>query len=415
MSTNQAESGRRKGKQGTNERRLSGCWKKLTLLLVTVSLCLVVLEVAVRMLTDVIPPVLVRHPVLGKTYRPHFDDRVWVPEAGREVRLRFNREGFRGPDVSEEKGEDVFRIAVIGDSFVAAVGVDEEQTAVRQLERMLNSSHPDRTWQVQNFGVSSSSTGQEYVLYRELVARYEPDVVVLVYSTLNDFTDNSSEMTTQSRIRFAVDDSGNLVREPMSVGRSAVTRWLQLHSRLYIWQKQLSDVVKHKAKDAIRPLSTESWIYSNEPSEQLRRVWLLNTRLLEAFHEEVEARGSRFVLVVLPNANSVYDDLWNGVLTSAGEHRESFRRDHPELRLSAIAGERGFDAVLMASEFRQATAGLSLSKTDPADWLFLNGTDHLNENGNSLVARILYRFLTNSGESLPADAELSYSPEPESF
>ena len=42
---------------------------------------------------------------------------------------------------------------------------------------MLNGADPATVWEVINFGISSSSTGQELVLYSEVVSRYHPDIV----------------------------------------------------------------------------------------------------------------------------------------------------------------------------------------------------------------------------------------------
>jgi len=368
--------------------------QKIGLAILALVVCLLVLEVAVRLLTDPSPDLLVRHPVVGKTYKPHFEDDVYVPEAGRKIHLRFNRDGVRGPDLPLERAEGVRRIAVVGDSFVVAVGVDEEQTLVRRLEDLLNDSHPVPRWEVQNFGVSSSSTGQEIVLFREIVARYRPDLVICAYSTLNDFTDNSSEMTTQSRIRFEIDEEGRLVQQPLSSGRASVIRWMQMHSRLYVWQKRANNIITHKMRAAVKPLSTGDWIYYTGDTEKMRRTWELNSRLLQLFNQEVEDRGSRFVLLVLPSAESVYDDLWASVLERAAELADRFDRAHRERRLEAIGRRDGIPVVLTADEFRRAAAGKELRDTGPSDWLFLNGMHHFNDRGHLLAAEILHRFLT---------------------
>jgi hypothetical protein len=346
------------------------------------------------------PALLVRHPVLGKTYRPHFEGDVYVPEAGRKIHLRFNRDGFRGADIPLEKEPDVRRIAVIGDSFVVAVGVDEDQTLVRRLEELLARSHPESRWQVQNFGVSSSSTGQQIVLFRELVARYRPDFVICAYSTLNDFTDNSSEMTSQARIRFEIDEDGRLIQLPLSERRARLTRWLQLHSRLYIWQKRANDVISHKFRETVRPLSTGHWIYYTADTDKMRRTWELNTRLLQSFAQEVEERGSQFVLVALPSAECVYDDLWDDVLERAGEPAAQFDREYPERRLAAIGREQGFPVILTADEFRRVAAGKRMQDTAPSDWLFLNGIHHFNERGHRLVAEIVHRSLFEENDGV---------------
>ncbi len=70
---------------------------------VTIVLMLGVLEGAIRWWGRSGPILVVRDPVLGKRYVRNFTGRVYVAEAGREIELRFNREGFRGPDRPCEK------------------------------------------------------------------------------------------------------------------------------------------------------------------------------------------------------------------------------------------------------------------------------------------------------------------------
>ena len=108
----------------------------LALVVGSVSIAVLLLEAAVRLLTDVPPVIRERDPVVGSRYRPHFRDRVFVEESGRAVLLAFNRDGFRGPDVPYERAGGVQRVAVLGDSLVAAIACDEADTSVRQLERL---------------------------------------------------------------------------------------------------------------------------------------------------------------------------------------------------------------------------------------------------------------------------------------
>jgi len=374
--------------------RLGGLAKNLALLLTTLILCFAVLEIGTRVLTDIPPAITERHPVVGKTYRPNFRGNVFVAESGNTVYLRFNREGFRGEDVPFEKGPDVRRIAMIGDSFVAAIAVEEDQTAVVQLERLLGASHPEVRWEVLNFGVSSSSTGQELVLFREVVSRYRPDLVICAYSTFNDFADNSNRLTTQSRVYFELDGQGRLVQHSLSASRAALSGFLNRHSRFYLWQKEATEVFKYRVKETIAPLGTGRWIFSTEQTEDLRDTWELNARLIGAFNDEAEDHGARFVLAAFPCAEQVYDDVWEDVLEQAGELAGHFDPDHPEERLKTICAKRGIPFLPMTNDFRQAAGRRRLAGADPEEWLFLNGKDHFNPAGNRVTAEIIHRFLT---------------------
>ena len=155
---------------------------KQLILTVTVLIVLAVgLEIVTRLLTNITPPLFRNDPVLGKTYRPSFHDEVFASESGQNVDVRFNRSGMRGGDIPYVKLPGVRRIAVIGDSFTAAMAVRESDTAVHVLQEMLAKTHPETRWEVMNCGISGSSTGQELVLYREVVRKYQPDIVICAF------------------------------------------------------------------------------------------------------------------------------------------------------------------------------------------------------------------------------------------
>src|SRR5271169_1788922 len=186
----------------------------LTLMVTSLAIGLALCEVATRMFADVGPSLLVKDPVLGKRYRSGFQGAVYVPEAGRRLALRFRRDGFRGPDRPYEKPRDVTRIAVVGDSMIAALATDEDKTLVRRLEDMLNGGTLPASFEVLSFGVSGASTADELVLYRERAARYHPDFVLCAFYAGNDLADNSPQLTHAPRLYLDLDENGNLRQLP---------------------------------------------------------------------------------------------------------------------------------------------------------------------------------------------------------
>jgi len=369
--------------------RLAGIAKNLALLLLTLAVLAGALEIGARLFTNTPPAIGVRDTVVGKRHRPNFADHVFVEEAGREIFLRFNREGFRGADVPYERAPGTRRVAALGDSFVAAVACDEEETAVHRLEQLLDESHPELDWEILNFGVSGSSTGQELVLYQEIVARYRPEIVLGAYFMGNDFADNSTRLSTNPRIYHALDDHGELVRVPLSTSRRRLSNWLNRHSRFYVWQKRANDILQHRRADG-------HLIFSTAPSELLDEVWELNERLILALAEEVESDGARFVLVLYPDAAQVYDDRWEAVVQDAGDGAGDLDRDHAERRLVEIAESHGIPVVTMTEEFRRAARGRRAADTDPEDHLYFHGKGHFTARGHLLAATTVHRFLTGS-------------------
>jgi hypothetical protein len=98
----------------------------------------------------------------------------------------------------------------------------------------------------------------------------------------------------------------------------------------------------------------------------------------------VAASGASFVLAVIPCAEQTHDDLWQELVTQAGERK--LDRERPERELVRIADQESIPVVTLADPFRRASTEV-----------FLNHRHHLNDAGHALVAEALYRAIGNAG------------------
>ena len=98
-------------------------------------------------------------------------------------RITINEHGMRQHQVAKKKESSTFRIAVLGDSFVWGIGVNDEDRLTELLEEMLPNV------EVLNFGTSGYSPVQ-YLLMIDDIIEFEPDMVVIVFCLDNDFDDN---------------------------------------------------------------------------------------------------------------------------------------------------------------------------------------------------------------------------------
>lgn len=104
------------------------------------------------------------------------------------VDYSINRFGFRGRASSET---DTPRYAVVGDSFSFGQGVGDDSTFVALLDEAFAKA------EFLNFSVPGYSTDQQYLLIRDRVSLFKPDVLLLVVYLGNDLFDNARPFPLQ--------------------------------------------------------------------------------------------------------------------------------------------------------------------------------------------------------------------------
>lgn len=375
----------------------------LMLTTATMVLILVAAEIATRLFSDIVPPLKARSETFGDHYLPSFSGDIYVPEAGRKIHLQFNKHGFRGSDRPKNKPTGVRRIAVLGDSMIVSIAVEERHTLVRRLEWMLNRAGNDAEWEVFNFGVSAASPGTELVVYRKLAAQWHPDIVLVAFFLGNDISDSSRELDNYPRIYFDINGDGQLYQRPFSAKKAGLSNTLNRHSRFYVWQKVRINRALHNARATVKALSPCHWAYCRQESDEIRKAWQIIEGVLRMFRQEVETNGGWFGVVILPTGYQVYPDQLETLMELAGEKAGQFDAEYPARRLSGICQRLHIPLLSLTGSFREEAGGLTAKETPPGDLLLFGGGGHFTEAGNALAARELYLFLKEQNALEPVD------------
>lgn len=119
--------------------------------------------------------------LLGWTNRPGMKGTFKREEFSYTIAI--NQYGMRQSEISPQKAPGKMRIALLGDSFPWGIGVPDSQRITENMERFLKNT------EVLNFAVSGYSPIQYYLMI-DSVAKFLPDIVIILFCLGNDFSDN---------------------------------------------------------------------------------------------------------------------------------------------------------------------------------------------------------------------------------
>lgn len=102
------------------------------------------------------------------------------------VKFQTNSRGMRDKEYSLKKPTDTFRVAVVGDSYTMASGVEIKNAYHTIIEDGLNKFSTDITFEFINFGVGGYSLSQYVAVIEHKVLPYNPDLILIGFCSNND-------------------------------------------------------------------------------------------------------------------------------------------------------------------------------------------------------------------------------------
>ena len=134
---------------------------------------------------------------------------------------------------------DVLRIACLGDSDTYGTGLDVESTWPKQLEAKLRERHSGLAIEALNAGVYAYNTSQMVAWYRTVVAKFEPQIVILMgnvneasgrnMTARENTTSSAADWNNRLGLTSGLWDEADMTEATPSVRR---TMFLRRHSRL---------------------------------------------------------------------------------------------------------------------------------------------------------------------------------------
>jgi lysophospholipase L1-like esterase len=334
------------------------------LILASTLVALAGFEIALRMMGFSSPVWYRPDPELGWTLRPGLE--AWYTSEGRGL-VRVNAAGMRDRDHALEKPKDVYRIAVLGDSYAEArqVAAEEAFWAVLPKELQRCGFADGKKIEVLNFGTSGYGTAQELAVLESRALAYQPDLVLLQFTNGNDVRNNSFALEDEkTRPFYRLNPDGSLWRDD-SFARTAsfaaqrstqneLLRRIADHSRVLQLVRSVrtgSLFRKAHADGAGVEQGLEAVVLAAPREPKWEEAWRITERLLANTAEAAQKGGAQFLVVTVPYAVQVHPD---------GSVRKSLEAKlgvadlfYPDKRIAEFGKKNGIPTLPLALEMQR--------------------------------------------------------------
>lgn len=279
------------------------------------------------------------------------------------IPVHINSRGFRTEEFAIPKPPDTYRILNLGDSVAFGWEVREEDTYGQQLAEILNQQTDGRNYEVINAGVPGWSLNTERNFLEQEGLNYQPDLVLLDLTIVNDIY---AEDSPNEEKRFSLFD------------------WLR--DNTYAWpfltiqtRFLLSKQYGPEAIPVLNPGTNPEFYF---PLDKNDSVWDKQWRVIAEMHQAAKEQGAEFVIVAFPTALQV---------------NSSAHPNIPQQVFGDRAREKGINFVDLTPVFQEACEGINRSDCEGFEnKLFADVWMHPTKLGHELAAQHLAKVLNES-------------------
>lgn len=335
------------------------------------------------------------HDLLGYRFTPN--STYWhFKENDHPISGTINRFGYRGKDWSVEKPEGTYRIAVLGDSYVAALEVEEDSTFMAVAEAKLNAGRGE-VLELMNFGRPGYTQTEELMILESDVMRFSPDMVILFFLPGNDVSD-VRKATSPGAMRpfFNVGEDGELLLDAgfAETGEFRMRRWTNMMKQrsalvslvaerlnLYLTQRRMGQAGLRPADSVgerptkIPPVFT---LCTENPERRLVESYEFNKMLIGRMASFCAEKNTPFMLVTIDIKAYIpeYEEAYM-------EIDPSFNACYFEDDMGELADSLDIEYLGLQRIFRDAYMRIG----EPLHW------GHWNYRGHAVVGGALAEYL----------------------
>lgn len=309
---------------------------------------------------------------------------------GHSTRFITDEHGFRISRIPQPSEADI-SIITIGDSFLAALAVNNEETIPRILRQRLEEKYEIRV-SADNAGVGGWSPRQYYLESRRALARKCYDLGLIFIYMGNDFLteiDTTSPPPAQigvDRIRlpenFTLKEIKYSLLQPVNV-------FMESWSHLYLFLNQRLEFITAKLGISIAFFPDIFW-----KRERNSPRWEISARMCELIHDNYLNLGVPVLFVLLPASYQVHEDEFHRHVKNFGLPLDSVDLDQPNVCFALAMAEKSLPLIDPINRLRE--------KADEGQRLYGHFDTHFNTAGHSAVVEYI---LPGVEEALAAKLE----------
>jgi hypothetical protein len=219
----------------------------------------------------------------GSSERPYYLFEPGRHYNWRGIPVALNSRGLRNEEFLLPKPANTYRILNVGDSIAFGWEIRQEETYGKQLEKMLNSRGDGRRYEVINAAIPTWNVEAERNYFLQEGLSYEPDLVILDLTIVNDIHGHGPEVIDATR------DFKHWFREN-TYGWPFVTTQMR-----YL-------LTGHRGPEAIPGMTPPTRVTAYFPLEREHPAWDKVWQPLEEMYRAAEEQGIPFIVVAFPTA-----------------------------------------------------------------------------------------------------------------
>ena len=348
-------------------------------------------------------------PEVGQTLIPNQRSR-WVNEDYDQV-VTTNSAGFHDHDHQIEKPSNVYRIVVLGDSFIEALSASIESGFTQQLEGLLQPEVAGQRVEVINMAVGGMGPAQHLRMLEMKAMTYRPDLVIMSVFPDNDFWDSYEPLSgSPSKVFYRFRSDGSLEYIPPQITwiNSKASPWLRRSAFLSLLRSGIHSTIIESALGRWGALQapglrldsslvqSEWGVFLATHPDPWPDAYRITLESIKYAHRLAIKGGSQFAVMLIASVAMV-EDRWKEALEpyqSAGDFHWDF--EYPFTQITELGAQERFSVVSLTEPFRDDFRVKRKSHSWPHD-------GHWSPAGNQLAAHIVMRHLVTHREaySLP--------------